>query len=124
MKASSRPPPPSVNYIINHGMNFRGASASLPAPSCRRWQGSQGCRQAGLLACPWAARGAAQLCISTPRMHPEQPSDVCTAGALLGKADVHFITLQRQHLKDAADVVLQNTVRGWQTQLLRHTSGR
>lgn len=116
MKASSRPPPPSVNYIINHGMNFRGASASLPTPSCRHWQGSPGCRQAGLLACPRAARGAAQLCTSTPRVHSEQPWDTCRAGVLLGKADIHFIALQRQ-VKDAADVVLQNTAAGAETHL-------
>lgn len=50
-------------------------------------------------------------------MHSEQPWDTCRAGVPLGKADIHFITLQRQHGKDAADVVLQNTGSGAEAHL-------
>lgn len=132
MKASSRPSPPSVNYIINNGMNFLRASGSLPIPFLksleRALQYQTRHRQTHFPLFPLSLRSpalqqqrdGAQVSISMPYVYSaqlllllnedelKQPSDAHTTGILLGKAEVYSIVLQRQHLKYAAELLPQN----------------
>lgn len=51
---------------------------------------------------------SAQLLLLLNKDELKQLGDTCTTGILLGKAEVYFIVLQRQHLKYAAELLLQN----------------
>lgn len=51
---------------------------------------------------------SAQLLLLLNKDERKQLSDTCTTGILLGKAEVYFIVLQRQHLKYATELLLQN----------------
>lgn len=139
MKASSRPSPPSVNYIINNGMNFLRASGSLPTPFSNHWKALQYQKRHGRscfppfpLSPPSPALqqqriDGGQFSISIPYIYSaqlllllnederKQLSDACTTGILLGKAEVYFIVLQRQHLKYATELLLQNACTEAQT---------
>lgn len=131
MKASSRPSPPSVNYIINNGMNFLRASGSLPTPFSNHWKElfstKTGTGEAVFLLSlsphlllPSNSRRQIQFSVSMPYTYSaqlllllnkdelRQLSDTCTTGILLGKAEVCFIILQRQHLRYATELLLQN----------------
>lgn len=125
MKASSRPSPPSVNYIINNGMNFLRASGSLPTPFSDHWEEllsiktgtgkavflfsmlpcllpPSSSRQIGLSSpFPCPARFLHNPCLLLNKNGQKQLHDVCTTGVLLGKVEVYFIILQRQDLKYA-----------------------
>lgn len=125
MKASSRPSPPSVNYIINNGMNFLRASGSLPTPFSDHWEElfsiKTGTGKAVFLFSvlphllpPFSREERWGSALHFQALHvfcttllllnkdgQKQLRDVCTTGILLGKAEVYSIVLQRQHVKPA-----------------------